>query len=271
MNAPFQAKIEFEAADDAAFLDTDGDDEALILDLDGYEGPLHVLLNLAQSQKVDLLKLSVTRLAEQYLAFIREARKRRFALAADYLVMAAWLAYLKSRLLLPRTHDADADERPAEEIAAQLAFRLAKLDAMRRSVDTLNARPILKREVFTRGDPQATTVVSHRCLEGDLYGLMAAYIDQRKHLSARRYALAPPVSFRLDEARDHVLRLLASLQDWTALRRVAPSRQADGPSEASYLASTLCACLELVREEALEARQLDDFAEIFLRVREART
>ena len=271
MNAPFQAEIDFEVGANATAFDADGDDEALILDLDGYEGPLHVLLALAHSQKVDLLKLSVTRLAEQYLAFVREARKRRFTLAADYLVMAAWLAYLKSRLLLPRPQGGADDEPPAEEIAAQLAFRLAKLDAMRRSIDALNARPVLKREVFTRGDPQATTVVSHRRLEGDLYELMAAYIEQRKHLSARRYTPAPAISFRLDEARDHVLYLLASLQDWTALRRVTPSPEAGGPTEASYLASTLCACLELVREEALEARQLEDFAEIFLRVRKTRT
>ena len=181
MNAPFQTRIHFAAAADAAV-----DDQVLMLDLDGYEGPLHVLLALAQRQKVDLLKLSVTRLADQYLAFVRDACKRRFALAADYLVMAAWLAYLKSRLLLPGPAIAEA-QPPAEAVAAQLAFRLAKLDAMRRAVEALNARPILRREVFTRGDPQATTVVSHRPLEGDLHALMAAYVGQRKRAEDGRY------------------------------------------------------------------------------------
>src|SRR6202000_1781771 len=145
---PFQPTFDFQAADNAA---EDGD--ALIIDLDGYEGPLHVLLALARSQKVDLLKLSVLKLAEQYLAFVQQARRRRFSLAADYLVMAAWLAYLKSRLLLPRT------ERPKGEVAARLVYRLAKLDAMRTAGEALKSRPQLRREVFVRGDPEAIKVV----------------------------------------------------------------------------------------------------------------
>lgn len=124
----FQPQLEFDAAEGAALA---GD--ALIVDVDGYEGPLHVLLALARSQKVDLLRISVSRLAEQYLAFVQQARRRSFALAADYLVMASWLAFLKSRLLLPRPERASEEEPPAEEVAAQLAFRLAKLDAMRRA------------------------------------------------------------------------------------------------------------------------------------------
>ena len=121
----FQARLDFEAAEGAA-----QDGEALIVDVDGYEGPLHVLLALARSQKVDMLRISVTRLADQYLVFVQQARRRSFALAADYLVMASWLAFLKSRLLLPRPERPQAEEAPAEEVAAQLAFRLAKLDAM---------------------------------------------------------------------------------------------------------------------------------------------
>ena len=170
----FQLPIEFEVATEAA---DDGD--ALIVDLDGYEGPLHVLLALARSQKVDLLKLSVTRLADQYLAFVREARTRRFALAADYLVMAAWLAYLKSRLLLPKPERLIDADCPAEAVAARLAFRLAKLGAMRDAAQALKGRPILKRDVFGRGDPEAIRIVSHTRLEGDLYGLMTAYIGQK--------------------------------------------------------------------------------------------
>ena len=134
----FQPDLDFQAASNAA---EDGD--ALIVDIDGYEGPLHVLLALARTQKVDLLQLSVTRLADQYLKFVKQARRLRFSLAADYLVMAAWLAYLKSRLLLPRSERPRAEEPPAEEVAAQLAFRLAKLDAMRRAVEALRERPQL--------------------------------------------------------------------------------------------------------------------------------
>src|SRR5678816_862710 len=132
MSNTFQPNLDFAAAGSAA-----DDGEALIVDIEGYEGPLHVLLALARSQKVDLLKLSVLKLAEQYLAFVQDARKKRFSLAADYLVMAAWLAYLKSRLLLPRPERPTAEEAPAEEIAARLAFRLAKLDAMRNAAETL--------------------------------------------------------------------------------------------------------------------------------------
>src|SRR6201996_8652170 len=135
MNQPFTGEqLDFSAATDAA-----EDGASLVIDIEGYEGPLHLLLALARSQKVDLLKLSVLKLAEQYLAFVKEARERRFALAADYLVMAAWLAYLKSRLLLPKPEKDKPDEAPAEEVAARLAFRLAKLDAMRKAGEALKA------------------------------------------------------------------------------------------------------------------------------------
>jgi segregation and condensation protein A len=157
----FQPTLDFEAANEAA-----EDGAALVIDIDGYEGPLHVLLALARSQKVDLLQLSITKLAEQYLAFVQQARRVRFSLAADYLVMAAWLAYLKSRLLLPKPERPKAEEPPAEEMAAQLAFRLAKLDVMRKAVEALKDQPILKRDVFMRGDPEAVKIVSSTRLRG---------------------------------------------------------------------------------------------------------
>ena len=175
MSLAFQTSLDFTAA-----VEANVDGEALIVDLEGYEGPLDVLLALARAQKVDLLKLSVTRLAEQYLAFVREARRRRFAVAADYLVMAAWLAYLKSRLLLPKPQALTDDELTAEETAARLTFRLAKLDAMRRAAETLQDGPVLGRDVFTRGDPEAVTIVSSSRLEGDLYGLVSAYVGLRR-------------------------------------------------------------------------------------------
>lgn len=263
VSAPFQPSLDFAAAATAA-----EDGEALIVDLEGYEGPLHVLLALARTQKVDLLKLSVTKLAEQYLAFVHEARRRRFGLAAEYLVMASWLAYLKSRLLLPKPKAAPAEEAPAEEMAAQLAFRLAKLEAMRQAAEALRTRPQLGREVFGRGDPEAIRVIPSGRIEGDLYSLMSAYIAQREKETQRHYTPAAPQAYPLEDARDRLRRLLPDLDRWTPLTGVAPmGSPTAGPSRASYVASTLSASLELVKEGELEARQLEAFADIYLRSR----
>jgi segregation and condensation protein A len=263
MSGSFQPNLDFAAATTAA-----EDGEALIVDLDGYEGPLHVLLALARSQKVDLLKLSVLKLAEQYLAFVQQARRQRFSLAADYLVMAAWLAYLKSRLLLPKPEQPKADEAPAEEIAARLAFRLAKLAAMRDAAEALRTRPQLGREVFGRGDPEAIRVIPSGRIEGDLYGLMSAYIGQRTKEASRTYTPRAPTAYPLEDARERLRRLLPDLDRWTPLAGVAPfGPEGHGPSRASYVASTLSASLELVKEGALEARQLEAFADIYLRTR----
>ena len=259
----FQPDLDFQAASNAA---EDGD--ALIVDIDGYEGPLHVLLALARTQKVDLLQLSVTRLADQYLKFVKQARRLRFSLAADYLVMAAWLAYLKSRLLLPRSERPRAEEPPAEEVAAQLAFRLAKLDAMRRAVEALRERPQLKRDVFTRGDPEAVKILSSNRIEGDLYQLMSAYIGQRRKEADRSYRPYIPVAYGLEDARDRLRGMVHEFTVWTPLGGVAPeARDPDGPSRASYVASTLSASLELVKEGVIEARQLEAFTEVYLRKR----
>ena len=195
----FQPTLDFEAANTAA---EDGD--ALVIDIDGYEGPLHVLLALARSQKVDLLQLSITRLADQYLAFVQQARRVRFSLAADYLVMAAWLAYLKSRLLLPKPERPKAEEPPAEEMAAQLAFRLAKLDAMRKAAEALQGGPQLGRDIFGRGDPEAIRIVPSTRLEGDLYGLMSAYIEQRRKEQGRHYTPRGQQAYPLEDARDRL-------------------------------------------------------------------
>jgi segregation and condensation protein A len=263
VSGAFQPGLDFSAVENAV-----ADGEALIVDIDGYEGPLHVLLALARSQKVDLLKLSVLKLAEQYLVFVQEARRRRFSLAADYLVMAAWLAYLKSRLLLPKAEKLRAEEAPAEEVAARLAFRLAKLDTMRKAAETLKERPQLGRDVFGRGDPEAIKVIPSGRIEGDLYALMSAYIGQRTKESGRRYQPRPPQAYPLEDARERLRRLLPELERWTPLTGVAPFGAAEqGPSRASYVASTLSASLELVKDGALEARQLEAFADIYLRAR----
>lgn len=256
--------FEFEAA---ALAMEDG--EALIVDIDGFEGPLHLLLALARKQKVDLLKLSVLQLADQYLEFVRQARQLNFALAADYLVMASWLAYLKSRLLLPSSRTPGGEAPEAEDMAARLAFALAKLDAMRKAGERLQERPILGRDVLERGDPEAIKVNPSVRLEGDLYALMTAFAGQAKRRERREYRPRPPAAYPLEEARDRLRRLLPELADWTPLQGIAPfHRTADGPSRASYLASTLAASLELVKEGALQARQLGDFDPVYLRARD---
>ena len=265
MDQAFQPNLDF-----AAVADADAT-EAFVVDLEGYEGPLHVLLALARTQKVDLLKLSITKLAEQYLAFVHEARRRNFAMAADYLVMASWLAYLKSRLLLPRTEKGKAEEPPAEEMAAALAFRLQKLEAMRRSVEAITSRPQLKRDVFTRGDPEATVIIPSDRVDASLYELMAAYVAQRRREERRNYAPGQRVeAFQLEAARDWLRSMMPRLADWTPLDKVAPARQdedGEGPSQASYTASTLSASLELVKEGAMDVRQAEAFADLFLKRR----
>ena len=258
----FQPDLDFEATREAV-----ASGEALIVDLDAYEGPLDVLLALARTQKVDLLQISISRLADQYLAFVREARRLRFSLAADYLVMAAWLAWLKSRLLLPRPERGRDDAGP-EEQAQALAFRLARLAAMRQAAETLLNGPVLGRDVFGRGDPVAARLVSSTRIAGDLYELMEAYVGQRKREIHRHYTPRPAQAWPLEEARERLRDMLGELQRWTPLTGIAPmGRAGDGPTRASYVASTLSATLEFVREGDLEARQLGDFAEIYLRKR----
>ena len=260
-----QPELDFEAAAGAAEAG-----EALVVDLDGFEGPLHLLLALARTQKVDLLKLSITALADQYLAFIQAARRRRFALAADYLVMAAWLTYLKSRLLLPKPERQADEGTPPEDLAAVLAFRLVKLDAMRQAVEALKARPQAGRDVFMRGAPEETVLTGDAEVRCELYDLVQAYIGQRQRTAARQYRPAAVHAYPLEEARVRLKGLMGELAAWTPLAGIAPlPHTAEEPSRASYLASTLSAGLELVKEGELEARQLEAFADVYLRVRAA--
>jgi segregation and condensation protein A len=214
----------------------------------------------------------VADLADQYLAFVSQASRSNFGLAADYLVMAAWLAYLKSRLLLPRAEKKD-DEPPAEELAAALAFRLQKLQAMRTAVEALQARPRLGVAVFTRGDPEARTVTPSLTLRSSLHELLGAYAGQRRREGARHYRPATPVVYPLDDARERLRRMIPELKAWTPLGAVAPSTRAaaaaESPTRASCLASTLSAGLELVKEGRLEARQLTPFEDVYLRRCEA--
>lgn len=262
-NEVFQQRLDF-AADAPVEIEAE---EALVLDLDGYEGPLHVLLVLARQQKVDLLKISITRLAEQYLAFIHEARKLRFSLAADYLVMASWLAYLKSRLLLPKPERPQTEEAAPEELAAALAYRLQKLEAIRKAVDAITSRPQLKRDVFARGDPEARLILPSSKLEVSLFELMSAYVTQRKKEIDRHYDPGMRTeAYPLEEARDHLRDVLPELKDWTLLETIAPQPVSEhGPRRASYMASTLSASLELTKEGVLQLQQFGTFEELYMR------
>ncbi len=263
-----QRRLDFAGAPSDAPEDIAADD-ALVLDLDGFEGPLHVLLALARSQKVDLLRISITRLAEQYLAFIQEARRLRFSLAADYLVMASWLAYLKSRLLLPRTERKAGDEPAPEEMAAALAYRLKKLEAMRKAVEALTSRPQLKRDVFARGDPEARLIIPSAKIDANVFDLMSAYVTQRRRETERHYDPTRRIeAYSLEDARDNLRAQLPKLSGWTALDDVAPQPVGEGgPKRISYLASTLSASLELCKEGQLQLQQLATFDTLYMRKR----
>lgn len=262
MTGAFQPSLDFEAAERAS--DTG---EALVLDLDGFEGPLHLLLALARNQKVDLLRISIARLAEQYLGFVEAQRRLRFGLAAEYLVMAAWLAYLKSRLLLPRPGPKGGEEPPVEELAEMLAFRLAKLDAMRTAAEQLRARPQLGRDVFGRSATGEPAIHAAPRLEEDLYGLMSAYAAARLRPGAPQYR--PPArveAYGLEAARDRLRAWLPALKDWMPLVAVAPRPRGPAePSRASYVASTFSAGLEMTKDGALELRQAGAFEGLDLR------
>ena len=244
-------------------------DEALIVELDGFEGPLDLLLALARNQKVDIAKISVLQLADQYLAFMESVRRKSLELAADYLVMAAWLTYLKSRLVLPQA--ASAEVTGAEELAAQLRWRLARLQAMREASARLLARDRLGRDVFARGAPEPILVVRTRKHADSLYDLLTAYSQQRvRTLGHRVYELARSPVYLIEEARGRIERMLGRIPNWSALTRFLPPEWGMGPRRRSALASIFSASLELARDGRLEMRQMSPFSEIFLKDRNGR-
>jgi segregation and condensation protein A len=256
----FQPSLDFAAAATAA-----EDGEALIVDIDGYEGPLHVLLALARSQKVDLLKLSVLKLAEQYLAFVQEARRRRFSLAADYLVMAAWLAYLKSRLLLP---EPPAGEEPSgQEMADALQWQLRRLEAMQEAGVRLMARPQLGKDVFSRGAPEGVVVVRRAIWDVKLFDLLSAYGHQLRPKDADTYQIEPMQFFSVEEAAERLGKMLGIAIDWQSLEAFMPAGLTDPTRRRSALASTFVAGLQLAKDGQIELRQTERFGPIQLRKR----
>ncbi|MGH6872410.1 MAG: segregation and condensation protein A [Rhizomicrobium sp.] len=242
-------------------------EQALVVAVDGFEGPLDLLLSLARDQKVDLAKISVLKLADQYLEFIERAKRMNLELAADYLVMAAWLTYLKSRLVLPQPRSADG-EPTADEMATRLRWRLQRLDAMREAAARLMARDRLGREVFARGAPEPVNVIRLRTYKDTMYDLLTAYATERvRKLGGKSYRPKMAPVLLIEEARERLERMLGRIGDWSGLSGLLPFEWSGGERRRSALASTLLACLELARDGKLEIRQLKPFDEVYVKDR----
>ena len=252
----------WEAAEDAV-----GTQDALVVSLDGFEGPLDVLLALARTQKVDLAKISVLALADQYLLFIAHAHKLRLELAADYLVMAAWLAYLKSRLLLPR--EAAADQPTGEELAARLAFRLKRLEAMRNAAATLMTRKRLGRDIFARGMPEGVRTIRVRQYTAIIYDLLKAYAEQRRRTTKRVHVVPRRTVWSIKDARQRLEALIGQWTgEWMALSKYLEQYLGSPDVARTAVASSFGATLEMAREGLVEISQAEPFAPIYVRKRE---
>lgn len=258
-------------SNDLVTLDDDVEaEEVFSIDVSGYEGPLHLLLDLARKQKVDLLHVSILELATQYLGFIQEAQDKRIDLAADYLLMAAWLAFLKSRLLLPKPKKDNENEGSAEDDALKLAFRLKRLDAMREAGEALMDSDILGRDVFLRGMPEQPKVVKTTEYDTTLYHLMQSFgsIRQRKAKEAP-HTIENQFVLPLESARDNLRNLSPKLKEWASLdtiRRQIVDVNEDVPPR-SITASVFAATLELTRDGDVDVRQDEHFAPLYLRAK----
>lgn len=237
--------------------------DRLLLDIDGFEGPIDVLLALARDQKVDLTRISILALADQYLTFVTRARQLRLELAADYLVMAAWLAYLKSRLLLPAP---PGDEEPSgAEMAAMLAFQLQRLEAMKEAGIRLMERARLGRDFFRRGEPEAIRTVTRPYFEVTLYDVLRAYARQHLRKEGSTLHIAPTELYSIEDAIARLRETIGDIPDWTVLSRFLPPGLKDVLLFRSAVASTFVATLELARAGRLELRQGEPFTPVYIR------
>jgi segregation and condensation protein A len=237
--------------------------EQLVLDLDGYEGPIDVLLTLAREQKVDLAKISILALADQYLAFIAERRRLSLETAADYLVMAAWLAYLKSRLLLP---EPPSDDEPSgEELAAAFGHRLKLLAAMQEAGLRLMARPLLGRDVFARGAPEDLATRPVPVYDAGLFDLLRAYADTRKRTMGGVLAIEASAYHSPAEALRRLVGFVGRIPEWRELENFLPEARGGASFARSALAATFVAALELARDGQIQLRQDRIFGPIYLR------
>ena len=235
----------------------------LVVDLDGFEGPIGMLLVLAREQKVDLTKISILALAEQYLKFIADAHALRLELAADYLVMAAWLAYLKSRMLLP---DPPPDDEPTvAELAEALQFRLLRLEAMQQSGKALMERPLLGRDIFPHGAPEGLKTVTKPVYAVSLYELLKSYGDHRSRGEATVLHIKAPEYYSVDDALRRLSRMIGHSIEWRQLGAFLPPQLRTGVLGRSALAATFVASLELTKTGEIELRQEEIYGPIFVR------
>jgi segregation and condensation protein A len=243
--------------------------EALIVDVAGFEGPLDLLLALARTHKVDIARISILSLVDQYLGYIAEAQRLKIEIAADYLVMAAWLTFIKSRLLLPREKD-DGDDVPADELARRLSFRLMRLDAMRRAIAELMTRKRLGRDVFQRGMPEQTEVVSQVTWTAEIYDLLKAYSDLRRRTVKITHVIKARQVWSIKQARQRLESLVGErIGDWVQLDLCLQQFLPLADEEKTVVASSFGATLEMAREGVIELRQDAPFAPIYMRRREA--
>lgn len=242
------------------------DDPSLVVDVAGFEGPLDLLLHLARSQKVDLSRVSILALVEQYLIFVSQARALRLELAADYLVMAAWLAFLKSKLLIPKQPGEEGES--GEEMAAVLQFRLKRLEAMRDAAARLVNRNRLGRDVFQRGAPEMVIIDKRNEYSASLYDLLSAYAGQRQRQAITNVQIAKRGVWSLKQAREILARMVGELKDWTALDHFLLRYMTSPAERVTAIASSFAASLEMVRDGSVEMRQHEPFAPIYLRERQ---
>lgn len=235
--------------------------DAFLVDVDGFEGPLHLLLALARRQKVDLRRVSVLELAEQYIGFIATIRDKRIDLAADYLLMAAWLAYLKSRLLLPKPEKADKDDGSSpDELAARLAFRLQRLEAMRQASCDLMEGDLFGRDVFPRGLPERPKVIKRAQYNTRLIDLMAAFAKiQTRQVREKPHEVVKQYVLPLEHARQKIERFMPRLDHWTSLNQISADEDANEQEkiapQKSKLASLFAASLDMTKAKRIDLRQ----------------
>jgi segregation and condensation protein A len=254
----------FEAWDAQERIPPENEEDILVLELDGFEGPLDLLLVLARNQKVDLAKLSILRLAEQYLDYIEAARRLRLEVAADYLVMAAWLAYLKSKLLLPEKEQTD-DGPSGQELAAQLAFRLKRLEAMREAIAQLMGRKRLGIDLFARGMPEGIRIVRSSVFQASIFDLLKAYAEQRSRQKVTEVKWGGRVVWSIKQARERLAKLLGHEPDWAELDKFLEEYKPSAVLGKTVTASSFGATLELAREGYLEVRQYEPFGPLYLK------
>jgi segregation and condensation protein A len=257
------ADLFFEDSPVRVLVGDDASPDVLNIDIDGWEGPLDLLLTLARNQKVDLRAISILKLVEQYLAFIDGARSMKLELAADYLVMAAWLAYLKSALLLPK--DPTIDPSP-EELALRLQLRLERLNAMRESGARLMARDRIGRDIFLRGAPEGLHVVRSRAWDCDYFELITAYGQVKARTQPVLHVVKKRAVMTLEEALERVSAMIGRALEWTHIEAFLPDF-VHGPLRKSALASSFVAALELAKRGKIDLLQEANFAPLMVRIK----